>query len=473
MIPSGKENKGWVSLHLVHNKPIDMSSLDSLLYSWISRANERREDLDLPVGFLEDSIFLLQDVLGAEYLERLLIKDSTPVTFLNDEANPLRKWLLSARVDEHIVQILELVAYFRAFKDDPALPDKVKKLKRDSFWPIFFELAMATRTKRVCGAAQFVFLNSESPSSVGDFTIRIPGYSIPCECSRLGRSPQITTASALEESLSYRISDATKRIPGPLCIKIRSTAALTGATYNGVLQLIRNCISDARRGQLPARHCDLATTMTVDQLTDRSEQLPFRNVNGTVINLTGADWDSAVRFCRVPAHTTQEVSDRFDQGQRFREYEAVRLFMKFGHPAETHNEYSRLSAKLRKKLKQTKALPQHFGKVVLLQVPFDLRKLDSDRLKAAIRDAAFKSRSALAILLTNREPNPQFRHHYSTLGTYNQTAGLIRPDVVELFDRMISSEASIDPISGLPHRRTWTNAQTRARNLAKNSAEFD
>jgi len=46
-------------------------------------------------------------VLGRDYLEELLIHDSEPDHFLDDEANPLRKWLLSAMVDQHVVQALE------------------------------------------------------------------------------------------------------------------------------------------------------------------------------------------------------------------------------------------------------------------------------------------------------------------------------------------------------------------------------
>src|ERR1017187_9910288 len=100
-----------------------MPTLDDVLYKWISRANTKLDDFDLPVGLVEDSVALLKRVLGAEYLQHLLIEDSEPVHFLDDEANPLRKWLLSARVAPHIIQVMELAAYFRAFQDDAALPD--------------------------------------------------------------------------------------------------------------------------------------------------------------------------------------------------------------------------------------------------------------------------------------------------------------------------------------------------------------
>ena len=67
-----------------------MPNLDGVLFEWIQRANERCESFDLSIGIVEDSIALLKGVLGSEYLEYLLITDSEPVHFLDDEANPLR-----------------------------------------------------------------------------------------------------------------------------------------------------------------------------------------------------------------------------------------------------------------------------------------------------------------------------------------------------------------------------------------------
>ena len=445
-----------------------MPTLDALLYRWICRANESRDSLDLPVGLLEDSIALMKRMLGSEYLERLLIADSNPVHFLDDEANPLRKWLLSAWVDQHVVQVLELAAYFRAFEDDPALCDKVEKLKRDSFWPVFFEMAMATRVKRACRHPQRVSLNPELASSTGDFTISIPGYSIPCECSRLGRSPQITERPALEESLSNRISDGTKRIETPLCVKIRSTKPLTGTTYNSVLQLVRKGLADAQRLNLPAEHGNESTTVTFERLTTLSEQIPFRNVNGSLVHaFVGSDWDSAVRLCRVPANDSEEISERHKRGERFYQYEAVRLFIKFGQPADPPDAFTRLTAKLKKKLKQTKTSAEHFGKIVLIEVAFDLRDVNTGKLANAVREAAIHSRTALAIILANRERNPHIRYHYLQSGTYNETAAKIRPEIVQLFDRLATAEANVDPILESPYRRTWTDAEARARTIGE------
>jgi hypothetical protein len=53
-----------------------MHNLDAALYKWICEAKERRDDLELPVGFIEESIAGLKGALGEQYLERLLIADS-------------------------------------------------------------------------------------------------------------------------------------------------------------------------------------------------------------------------------------------------------------------------------------------------------------------------------------------------------------------------------------------------------------
>jgi hypothetical protein len=54
-----------------------MPNLDDLLYKWIVQANTRRDDLDLPVGCIEDSVALLKQVLGAEYLKDVVLPTKT------------------------------------------------------------------------------------------------------------------------------------------------------------------------------------------------------------------------------------------------------------------------------------------------------------------------------------------------------------------------------------------------------------
>jgi len=41
---------------------------------WIVGANERLETLGLPPGLIEDSVALLMEVLGTDYLEQILVR---------------------------------------------------------------------------------------------------------------------------------------------------------------------------------------------------------------------------------------------------------------------------------------------------------------------------------------------------------------------------------------------------------------
>jgi hypothetical protein len=446
-----------------------MPNLDAALYRWILQANEKREDLGLPPGFIEESIALLKRVLGEEYLEQLLIVESGPITVMDDEAHPLRKWLLSAHIFQHIVQVMELASYFRAFEHDPALPSKVEKLKRDSFWSTFFELAMATRAQRASRDQERVFLNPEVAESIGDFTISVPGAPIPVECSRLGRSLIASMASpkALLEALSNRISDGVESIGIPLCVKIRSDAPLNGDTYNSVLRLVRRGLSDVRALKLPAKYVDGQTTIELERLTGTSEKIPFREAPGGIVDVAGTDWSFAARLSWVPAKDRDEITDRHKAGEKFYQYEGLRLFTKFAEPKDDTDPYARLETKLRKKLKQTKITAEHFGKIVIVEVPFDLRTVNEARLAEAIRSAALRSRNALSIFLANRERSPQIRENYSYSGRYNATAAEIRPDVIELLNRFLGEELSIDPILGLPYQRTWDEAQANVKRLAE------
>lgn len=446
-----------------------MRNLDAALYRWICQANEKRDDLGLPPGFIEESIALLKRVLGEEYLEQLLIVESGPITVMDDEAHPLRKWLLSAHIFQHIVQVMELASYFRAFEDDAALPRKVAKLKWDSFWSTFFELAMATRAKRACRGEERVYLNPEVAESIGDFTISVPGALIPVECSRLGRSLIASMASpkALLEALSNRISDGVESIGIPLCVKIRSDAPLNGDTYNSVLRLVRRGLSDVRALKLPAKHVDGKTTIELERLTSASEEIPFREAPGGIVDVAGTDWGFAARLCWVPAKDRDEITDPHKAGEKFHQYEGLRLFTKFAEPKDEADRYARLEAKLRKKLKQTKITEEHFGKIVIVEVPFDLRTVNEDRLAEAIRSAAQRSRNALSIFLANRESTPQMRESYSYSAQCNATAAMIRPDVIELLNRFMAEELSTDPVLSLPYQRTWDEAQAHVKRLAE------
>jgi hypothetical protein len=181
--------------------------------------------------------------------------------------------------------------------------------------------------------------------------------------------------------------------------------------------------------------------------------------------VAGTDWTFAAHLYWVPAKDRDEITDRHKSGEKFHKYEGLRVFTKFAEPNDETNPYVRLETKLRKKLKQTKITEEHFGKIVIVEVPFDLRTVNEDLLAESIRSAALRSRNALSILLANRERTPQIRESYSYSARYSATAAVIRPDVIELLNRFMGEELSIDPILGLPYQRTWDEAQAHAKRL--------
>jgi hypothetical protein len=439
-----------------------VSDIDAALYKWILRAGDRREALAIPPGLIEDSIAVLRDLLGRDYLEPLLVSGSKLISVFDPDVNPLKKWLKSALVDQHIVQVLELAAYLRTFKDDPALSDKIEKLERDRFWPVFFEIAMATRMKTACQDSQSVALNRERPESIGDFAINLGDTNIPCECSRLGHSPQVNEPHILAESLSNRIWDSTKLIPVPLIFKIRLAEALTGQTYNLILRILRKCLADIKRSRLPTVHYEGLTSVCCGELTPHSERLPFKMINGVVTNMDGTDWEMAHSLKRVPAADEDELVDRFKGGERFGEFEAVRLFMKFGPPGDGPDYYDRLTNKLRKKLNQTKVKPGNYGKLVFIEVPFDLRLADKPKLNRAIAGAVKGSQTTLGVVLAHRAANPHYRHHYSLYGSLNSIAFALKAELISLFERFQYTDTRIDLLTGFPYQSSWQEALSQA-----------
>ena len=180
-------------------------------------------------------------------------------------------------------------------------------------------------------------------------------------------------------------------------------------------------------------------------------------------NVDGTDWDNATSIKRVPAANEEEVSERFRAGERFHEFEGVRLFMKYGTRQEAPDFYSRLSNKLRKKLGQTKIKAGTYGKLVFIEVPADLRLADKAKLEKTIADVAKHSKTTLGVVLANREANPHYRHHYSLLGSLNRIGFALKPELISIFDRFTISDSRIDPLTRLSYQSSWEEARSRVR----------
>lgn len=190
--------------------------------------------------------------------------------------------------------------------------------------------------------------------------------------------------------------------------------------------------------------------------------MPFAVVDGVVTNVTGADWDNVNSLQRVPAENEEEMVERFKSGERFRRFEAVRLFMKFGLHVEIPDPYRRLTNKLKKKLRQTKVEAGSYGRLVFIEVPFDLRLADKTKLSRSIAEAVQQSRNTLGVVLANREANPHHRHHYSMHGSLSRVGFALKPELVSLFERFQLSDTRTDLITGLPYQYSWQEALDRS-----------
>ncbi len=104
------------------------SDLEARLYYWITIANESRDRYGLPVGTIEELIYCVKETLSTDWLEAALVHDSSAVDPFGFTIHPVRRWLLSPFVDQHVIECLELGAYFKGFASDSCLSDKVRKL---------------------------------------------------------------------------------------------------------------------------------------------------------------------------------------------------------------------------------------------------------------------------------------------------------------------------------------------------------
>jgi hypothetical protein len=205
-------------------------SLDHHLYHWISVANERAERYGFPPGLIEESLWCLKALLGEDYLARIF-EATEELHLLGLREQELARWLRGgASVDDHVIQVMDLVATMREFAADPSLGDKVDRLKRNSFWPSQFEMAMALRAKRTIGADEAVFLSPETNTAIGDFVINWKHGLIACECARLAFGDEEEEQYRLVGDLYQYADKQIKKANQRCCLKIRVGGPLV-STY--------------------------------------------------------------------------------------------------------------------------------------------------------------------------------------------------------------------------------------------------
>lgn len=440
-----------------------MKTLDQHLYRWINIANEHREKLRLPVGHIESAIAQLRDFLGLEWLETTLLSDA-PVEVLGEKENPLRKWLLSASLDKHVVQALEVAALLREFSSDTFLNQKINRLKH-AFWPAFFELSLAARMNRSLPDVARCRLTSDSVKDAGDFVVDISGLNLACECARLTQGPEREEPKWLLEQTYRHLGILTKKLTAPTCIKVRSTQPLNGPIFNRLAKLSKRAMREFRRDHGRVAVADGGISVEIEVLGPDSEPVPFHRTATGEIESADSEWNNANVIRHAYGVTEEEFSDRFRQGIYVPQTEHCRILVNVPVvPAQ--QPYRRVIQKIQKKIKQTK-LPSNFvGKIVLVETPFPLRESNLERLREGILKVVRNSNRTAAVVLANREPNPHFRHHYSMMVEANRQAITEIPALGHVLRAFQTYDLFFDLILNQRYTSSWAEAQKRALEFA-------
>ncbi len=218
-------------------------SLDEHLYRWISVANERAERYGFPPGLIEENIQMLKSQLGEGYLMQIF-EGTEDLHLLALREQELDRWLKGgANVDDHVIQVLDLAALLREFKNDPCLQDKIDRLKRSSFWPSQFELAMALRAKRTICTDGSVRLSCETNTAVGDFIVDWKQGPIACECARLAFGEEEEEQYRLAGDLYHYVDRQIRKLKSPCCVKIRVRGPLIPTAFTVTIRCLKGAFS--------------------------------------------------------------------------------------------------------------------------------------------------------------------------------------------------------------------------------------
>jgi hypothetical protein len=444
-------------------------ALDRELYYWIQVANESRERFLLPIGLIEDSIARVKLVFGEAYLSNLLEKTKQPIGLLvTEEVIPLRIWLGSPGVDKHVIQVLEFSTLLKTFQRDLHLHSKMEKLKKDSFHPVFFELAMAYRLKKSAAPDGDVRLCAEDETAVGDFTLQVAGNLVACECSRLTFGPAEEVQFKILDLVYDYIADFAKTKPGKRLIKIKLTEPLAPQVYNPrLLVRLKKAINHFDRTSKQTRATDQTIEVQVEALSSVSEKIPFEYKDGRVMDALGTSWTTALSIGDIVGHTEREVAEMYRQGVKMEPEEHTRVLVEFPRAESDYDPYKRLRQRINDKVKQTKLSEKYFGKLIFIECPFDLWAADHERIQRIAEAELRQSSNTLGIFLCKREANPHYRHHYSMIGHLNSAASKALPCLGPVFERFQVFDTKLDPITGEPYVLTWAEASNQAAKRAE------
>ncbi len=443
-----------------------MATLGESLYEWICVANEARERIDLPVGTIEEAIATLQSAFGDAYLGSLIPSDqdhSKRIVTARDD-RPMAYWLSGPGLDSSVVQLVETAVVIRSFLSDPCLPKKIERIKSDTFWPTFYELAMAFRVKRSLRGAGSLTLAPEIEENSGDFIVDIDRGRLLCECARVSRTPFAEEGIRVTQDIFDYVAEKIRAYARPCCVKIRVNGDLKRADFNTILQLLKRTLErHERTGEVSLVSSQQGIEVQVEPLTEQTEKIPFRLIDGNLVDVTGSEWVHAHSIGGIAGRSSAEVSEMFRAGVKYDYRERGRVFIKYASPRKPEDPYARLTGKIHDKVSQTKIAPgTRTAKFLWIDSPYDLRTLDHDVLQRLAVKEMSRSTHTLGVAITHREGNPHFRHHYSVLGVLNRNGLPDFPDFAATLEALREKEISTDPITGLRYQRTWEAAQVRS-----------
>jgi hypothetical protein len=432
-------------------------SLDHHLYHWISVANERADRYGFPPGLIEESLQRLKTLLGEDYL-RQIFEGTVDLHLLGLREQELERWLRGgANVDDHVIQVIDLASTLSEFATDPSLADKVDRLKQSSFWPSQFELAMALRAKRVIGNDGEVKLSPETNSAAGDFLINWQQGMIACECARLAFGEEEEEQYRLLGDLYRYVEKHIKKAKQRCCLKIRVGGPLVPTSFTATTRAAKTAFS--RLASIGRNSVEIDNAhVELELLTETSERIPFRYIDGRVQDICGTEWVAAQSLCYVNASDDDEAAARYRSGEVFVGEEYGRVFVAWNRGRPDFDPYDRIRSKIKKKRHQTKIGAGVYGRIIFLESQWNLDLIKRDRLSEIVNHELDESRNTVAVFIAQRCASVHYRRWYkffrSKIGpSYERDASLNC-----FLNRLVWYDRDFDAILNRRYSRTWEEA---------------
>lgn len=352
-------------------------------------------------GLIEESLQRLKNFLGESYLLQIF-EGRVDLHLLGLREQELDRWLRGgANVDDHVIQVIDLVSTLSEFATDPFLSDKIDRLKRSSFWPSQFELAMAMRAKRTIGDYGEVKLSPETNTAVGDFTINLKQGQIACECARLAFGEEEEEQYRLIGDLYRYVEKTIKKAKQACCLKIRVRGPLVPTSFTATTRATKTAFSRfASIGNTSVEIDGVQVELAL--LTEESERIPFRYFDGRVQDIYGTEWITAHSLSYVNTRDDDEAAAIYRSGEDLAHEEYGRVFISWERKQPDFDPYVRIRSKIKKKRHQTKSDAGMYGRIIFLESPWNLDLVERDRLSQIVNHELDESRNTSSRLHSSK-----------------------------------------------------------------------